>query len=111
MSVTAVFFGNLRMIGIAAGLIMVPLTTFFMIGSIIFLFVQPLLPFLELPFHFGLSVLYMLLEKISGYAAKAPALPVFNMPLFVILSSILPLAVIYFCILRLKVRNNIEKFD
>ncbi|MDR2481670.1 MAG: ComEC/Rec2 family competence protein [Spirochaetaceae bacterium] len=111
MAVSASFFGNLRPAGILAGLIMVPLTTVFMIISIIFIIVHFTFPLLCRPLDTALSILYAVLEKITNTAGKFPALTVSNTAVSVIILSILPFAIIYFCNMRLKVRSYVERFD
>ncbi|MDR3191842.1 MAG: ComEC/Rec2 family competence protein [Treponema sp.] len=81
-AVTAAFFGVLRPVGIVAGLLIVPLTTVFMIGSLIWLasgFVLAFAPGIRLlvldrPLAGMLSVLYRVLERIVSFAARAPGL-------------------------------------
>jgi competence protein ComEC len=78
-AVTAAFFGVLRPVGIAAGLLIVPLTTVFMIGSLIWLvagFVLAPVPgvpalFLD-PLAGILSFLYRILEQIVSFASRTP---------------------------------------
>jgi competence protein ComEC len=78
-AVTAASFGVLRPVGIAAGLLIVPLTTVFMIGSLIWLasgFVLALVPAIH-PSVLGplagiLSFLYRVLEWIASAASRAP---------------------------------------
>jgi competence protein ComEC len=79
-AVTTAFFGVLRPIGIVAGLLIVPVTTVFMIGSLIWLalsFALGLAPgilssILSLPLAKILSFLYRVLEWIVSLAARAP---------------------------------------
>lgn len=119
MAVTAVFFGGVRAAGIVAGLVMVPLTTVFMIGSIIFLTFQAVLPLLSLPLaafacrplDIALSFLYMILEKTAKTAASLPALPVFNLPIFVTISCALPFIITILCARHVKKRNFVPSLD
>jgi competence protein ComEC len=76
-AVTAAFFGILRPVGIAAGLLIVPLTTVFMIGSLIWLvsgfaLALGLQPAVLGPLAGILSFLYRLLEQIVSFAARVP---------------------------------------
>jgi competence protein ComEC len=78
-SVTAAFFGVLRPVGIAAGLLIVPLTTVFMIGSLVWLvsgfaFSLAGIPpsVLGRPLAGVLSFLYRVLEGIVSFASRAP---------------------------------------
>jgi competence protein ComEC len=73
---TAFFFGELRPVGIAAGLIIVPLTTLFMIGALAWLALGFLSPFLASFPGQGLSLLYTLMNRLVSLAARFPGLPV-----------------------------------
>jgi competence protein ComEC len=73
---TAFFFGELRFIGIAAGLIIVPLTTLFMIGALAWLALSFLSPFLASFLGGGLSLLYALMDRLISLAARFPGIPV-----------------------------------
>jgi competence protein ComEC len=70
--VCAATFGLLAPVGIVTGLVMVPLTTVFMIGSIIWL----VLDFLSLSalLNLPLSILYRLMEIIASVAGKVPGM-------------------------------------
>jgi len=65
-------FGVLAPVGIITGLVMIPLTTVFMIGSIIWL----VLDFLSLSALLSppLSVLYKLMEAIASVSARVPSI-------------------------------------
>ncbi|MDR0998188.1 MAG: ComEC/Rec2 family competence protein [Treponema sp.] len=73
-AVTAAFFGVLRPVGIVAGLLIVPLTTLFMTGSLVWL----VSGFVPVPGSLGrllagiLSFLYRVLEQIVSAASRAP---------------------------------------
>jgi competence protein ComEC len=81
-AVTAAFFGVLRPVGIVAGLLIVPVTTVFMIGSLIwlvsgFVLAPAALPGLlsSVPGRLSagiLSFLYRVLERIVSLASRAP---------------------------------------
>jgi competence protein ComEC len=73
-AVSVYFFGVLRPVGIAAGLLIVPLTTVFMIGSILWLFLGFCAPVLTVPLGTGLSFLYRALDALVNFAARAPGL-------------------------------------
>jgi competence protein ComEC len=75
-AVTAFFFGELRPAGIAAGLIIVPLTTLFMIGAMAWLALVFLSPFLASFLGRGLSLLYTLMDRLVSLAARLPGIPV-----------------------------------
>jgi competence protein ComEC len=76
MSAPAVvfWFGTLRPIGIAAGLVIVPLTTVFMGLSVAALVLNSISPVLGSPLSVALSGLYWLLQRIAAFAAGAPGI-------------------------------------
>ncbi|WP_461256380.1 ComEC/Rec2 family competence protein [Treponema sp. R80B11-R83G3] len=86
-------FGILAPIGIITGLVMVPLTTVFMIGSIIWL----VLDFISLSafLNWPLSVLYRLMEIIASVSAKVPGISK-GAVLIIILSLFLSILIIAF---------------
>jgi len=86
-------FGILAPIGIITGLVMVPLTTIFMIGSIIWL----ALDFISLSalLNWPLSVLYKLMEIIASVSGKVPGISTAAL-LIIILSLALSLLIITF---------------
>ncbi|MCL2209263.1 MAG: ComEC/Rec2 family competence protein [Treponema sp.] len=100
-------FGDLAPAGIIAGLIVVPATTVFMIGSIIFL-VLDFFSFSAL-LDFPMSLLYQLMEKTAFTAGKLPSVSM--NPQFILLLSI---AVLLFIIIfentRRKWRLRLQPF-
>ena len=84
-------FGTLEPVGIASGLLIVPLTTVFMTGSVIWL----LLDMFSLSAFFGypLSWLYGLMESIASAAGKAPGISV-NTVLIIVLSIVISILII-----------------
>ncbi|MDR3302710.1 MAG: ComEC/Rec2 family competence protein [Spirochaetaceae bacterium] len=111
IAITAFFFGELRPAGIAAGLLMVPLTTLFMIGAIGYLALSFVFPLFNTPLGFALSLLYKLLERIAFLAGKIPSISVTNMPLALILGSLLPFLIFFLCQHRFRVQHTIESFE
>ncbi|MDR2028999.1 MAG: ComEC/Rec2 family competence protein [Treponema sp.] len=73
-AVSAAGFGVVRPIGIAAGLIIVPLTTLFMIGTLAWLALEPLIPVLARPVAAALSLVYALLGRLVSLAALVPGI-------------------------------------
>jgi competence protein ComEC len=104
--VCSVTFGVLAPLGIITGLVMVPLTTVFMIGSIIWLVLDflSLSAFLNLP----LSVLYRLMEIIASGAGKVPGISAG--PFTIILSLALSLLIIAFEYKRRLALLKLEPF-
>jgi competence protein ComEC len=92
-AVTAAFFGTLRPVGIIAGLVIVPLTTVFMIFAMVYLAAAFLLPPLIVPLGGILSFLYEVLFRISGWAGRVPGIAVSN-PQAVLATSTLVSAVL-----------------
>ncbi|WP_461247309.1 ComEC/Rec2 family competence protein [Treponema sp. R6D11] len=86
-------FGLLAPVGIITGFIMVPLTTVFMIGSIIWL----VLDFLSLSalLNLPLSVLYKLMEVIASVSGKVPGISSSAL-LIIVLSLALSLLIVAF---------------
>ncbi|MDR2159754.1 MAG: ComEC/Rec2 family competence protein [Treponema sp.] len=74
MPVSVFFFGILRPVGIAAGLIIVPLTSLFMILSMVWFVVILTVPVLAGPFGAVLSLLYRILSRVVVLAARFPPL-------------------------------------
>ncbi|MDR2134931.1 MAG: ComEC/Rec2 family competence protein [Treponema sp.] len=101
--VTVYFFGTLRPAGILAGLALVPLTTAFMTVSLAWLPLDLFSPFLSGLLSPLLSLLYGLMEKTVGLAARVPGLA--EMPLVPVTLLSLGLSVFVVClasVLRLK---------
>jgi competence protein ComEC len=73
-AVVAAGFGAIRPVGILAGLIIVPLTTLFMIGAMAALAAGFVSSFLTGIIGMGLTLLYSLLDRTVSLAALAPAL-------------------------------------
>jgi competence protein ComEC len=94
--VTAVFFGILRPVGLAAGLVIAPLTTVFMVFSIVWLALAPLFPPLAFLLGRGLSLLYSLMDSLVSLAAKLPGIPA-SRP-FWVLGLSLGLSVLIVCL-------------
>jgi len=90
--VTCFVFGVIAPVGIIAGLALVPLTTLFMTGSMIWLLLDffSLSGFLNTP----LSLLYRLMEKIVSLSGKAPAITSTNPVIIITLSLALAMLVV-----------------
>jgi competence protein ComEC len=74
--VSAAFFGELRPVGIFAGLLIVPLATVFMILALIYLAGSFIAPPLAPALGTILSLLYTALNRLSGFASRAPGIRV-----------------------------------
>ncbi|GHU88749.1 competence protein ComEC [Spirochaetia bacterium] len=94
-AVSVYCFGELRPIGIAAGLFIVPLTTVFMIGALLWLALSFFIPVLTAPLGMGLSFLYRVLDALVSFSAKAPGLVRPNFPLVLALSLGLSALLLY----------------
>jgi competence protein ComEC len=90
--VTAWFFGVLRPVGIFASLILTPLTTLFMIGSMAWLALNLLAPSLSPLLSYPLYLLYRLMERTAFVAAKMPGISA--APWLVLTLSLLCIALI-----------------
>jgi competence protein ComEC len=73
-SVSAAGFGMLRPVGILAGLVVVPLTTLFMVLSLGYLALDLAVPFLARYLGLALSLLYRVLEKLTALSAGLPGI-------------------------------------
>ena len=90
--VTCFSFGVIAPVGIVTGLVLVPLTTVFMIGSMLWLFLDvfSISGFLNLP----MLLLYRLMEKIVSVSGSVPAFATVNPVLILTLSVILSLLIL-----------------
>ncbi|MDR2659470.1 MAG: ComEC/Rec2 family competence protein [Spirochaetaceae bacterium] len=109
MGVCAVFFGSLSPIGIVAGLILVPLTTIFMIGSIAYLTLH-FLPFFPYIIGKGLAILYTTLEITAKTAGRFPQISISNVTFYTVSSIILSVATIIVCKIIHEKRIYLERF-
>ena len=108
--VVAWVFGDLRPAGILAGLVVAPLTTVFMVGSIVWLGVDALLPGLSPLFAWPLSMLYRLMEGTAMLAGFLPGISA--NPYLVLLFSLLTAVLLIWLDLHLRGRRNrLEPFD
>ncbi|MDR3170148.1 MAG: ComEC/Rec2 family competence protein [Treponema sp.] len=95
-------FGMLRPVGIIAGLLIVPLTTLFMVGAMVALVV---------PIGMVLSLLYDVLEGLVSLAGQVPGLPV-SEPVWVLAASLGISILIMVLNNRLRaLRNNLVPFS
>jgi competence protein ComEC len=101
-AVTSASFGVVRPVGIVAGLVIVPLTTVFMIFAMAYLAAAFLLPLLASPLGTVLSFLYGVLSRIAGWAGHVPGIEVAN-PYAVLSASVLVSAVL---LLAWKLRSE-----
>lgn len=109
--ITACFFGALRPVGIVTGLVLVPLTTVFMIGSLAYLALGLVSPFLAGFLNPALSLLYVLMEKTVSLAGRFPGLASGSPPLLIALSLALWLLLLYFEYRRRVTRNRLPAFS
>jgi competence protein ComEC len=99
--ITGYVFGYIAPIGILAGLFLVPLTTLYMIFSLVWLL---------LDFGFPLSVLYRIKEWIVGLAAKVPAISAVNPFVIIAVSIAVSVLIIIFEYRMRKSRLKLEPF-
>ena len=98
--VVAWVFGDLRPVGIIAGLVVAPLTTVFMVGAIVWLGLDLLLPTLSPLFAWPLSLLYRLMEETARLASFLPGIRA--NPYLVLLLSLLTAALLIWLDIRLR---------
>ncbi|GHV75945.1 hypothetical protein AGMMS49942_07660 [Spirochaetia bacterium] len=75
-AVVAANFGIVRPVGLLAGLIIIPLTTVFMVGAMAALALSFISPFLANIVGMGLTLLYSLLDHTVSLAARVPGIVV-----------------------------------
>jgi len=107
--VTAWFFGILRPVGIVASLVLTPLTTVFMVGSMAWLALNLLAPSLSPLLSYPLSLLYQIMERTAFVAARMPGI---NAPPWLVLTlSLLCIALILWFERRRRLNaNRVEPF-
>jgi competence protein ComEC len=109
--VTAFFFGVLRPVGMGVGLVIVPLTTIFMILSLIWLALGLLYPPLASLLGQGISPLYRLMDSLISLAAKVPGLPA-SRPLWILCLSLgLSVFIIWFGNYSRALKRRVLSFD
>jgi len=107
--VTAWFFGTLRPVGIVASMVLTPLTTVFMIGSMAWLALNLLAPSLSPLLSHPLSLLYQLMERTAFVSAKMPGIKA--APVLVLTLSLLCIALILWFEWRRRLTlNHLEPF-
>jgi len=107
--VTAWFFGVLRPVGILASLILTPLTTVFMVGSMAWLALNLISPTLSPLLSYPLSLLYQLMERTAFAASKMPGIKA--APGLVLTLSLLCIALILWYERRCRLTaNRVEPF-
>jgi competence protein ComEC len=108
--VTAAFFGVLRPVGIIAGLVIVPLTTVFMIFAMAYLAAAFLLPPLAAPQAAVLSLLYEALSRLSGWAGQVPGMEISNPFAVPAVSALVSVALILAWKLRSERKSRLVPF-
>ncbi|MDR0668540.1 MAG: ComEC/Rec2 family competence protein [Treponema sp.] len=73
-SISAASFGSLQPAGVLTGLVIVPLTSLFMVLTIVYLALDPFLPFLARLLGLGISALYRGLDALVGFSAGFPGI-------------------------------------
>ncbi|GHT48682.1 hypothetical protein FACS1894102_2200 [Spirochaetia bacterium] len=106
MALTIGFFGELRLVGILAGLIIAPFTTVFMIGSIIYLFLSFVFPPLNVLLALLLNINYSVLQGLAAFASTAPAIKISASAPSIFAGLLLPAAVmvLYMHVKHLRLR-------
>ncbi|MCL2879015.1 MAG: ComEC/Rec2 family competence protein [Treponema sp.] len=108
--VSVYYFSVLRPIGIATSLILVPLITVYMIGSIVWLALDIIAPVLSGFTSPVLSFIYNLMEKIVRTAAHAPPFPPAGFWFILAGSLFISVFLVWFAAWRKTVRNRIPAF-
>lgn len=102
-------FGTLRPVGIVSGLVLTPLTTVFMGGSMAWLALNALAPALSPLLSYPLSLLYALMEKTAFVSGKIPGI-LLPSPLVWVLSLLLMALILWLDCRSRSVRNRMEPF-
>jgi competence protein ComEC len=110
MAVCAVFFGSLQPVSIAAGLLLAPLTTFFMIGSIAYLPLYFMVRPVSAIAGYILSAAYRMLETIAAIAGRFPKIMLSNVLFSTIISLTIPVAIVIVYYFIHKRKNYLELF-
>ena len=104
------FFGDLRPVGILAGLALAPLVTVFMVGALIWLGMDIVSPAISSVLEKPLSLTYWFMEKIAEFAAHAPGISA-NTYLVLLLSLMVTALIIIFGTRRQISASYLEPFD
>jgi competence protein ComEC len=103
------FFEVLRPIGIIAGLVIIPLITVFILGSMAWLCLDIVLPSFSFLLSRPLSLLYVLMEKIAAVAGYVPGIRA-DLRLIITLSLLIAVLTIWFDSRRRKAARHMEPF-
>jgi competence protein ComEC len=107
--VSAWFFGVLRPVGIIAGLVIAPLITVFMLGSMAWLCLDFVLPSFSFLLSRPLSLLYVLMEKIVAIAGYVPGIRA-DLRLIITLSLLIAVLAVWFDRRRRIAASRMEPF-
>jgi competence protein ComEC len=105
-AVVVACFGTLRPIGIIAGLVMIPLTTVFMLGAMLFLVVGAIAPVAPV-----LGVLYDALTGVALLAARVPGISVSGPIPALLVSTLVTIACILLYYKQLEREHILAAFD
>jgi competence protein ComEC len=105
-AVVVACFGTLRPIGIIAGLAMIPLTTVFMLGAILFLVVGAIVPVAPV-----IAVLYDALTGVAVLAARIPGVSVSGPVPALLVSALVASACILLYYKQLEREHLLAAFD
>jgi competence protein ComEC len=108
--VCAFFFGILRPAGLVTGLVLVPLTTVFMIGGLGALALDLISPVLSGFLTMPLSLLYRLMEKTVFIGSRLPGITASHPLVILVLSLVLSLALMWFAYRRRLAKNRLPAF-
>jgi hypothetical protein len=108
-AVTVQVFDILRPVGILSTLLIAPLATVFMVGSIAWLALNAVAPPLSPLLGYPLSLLYRLMEKIAFVTAKLPGITMGPM-VALALSLFVTALILWFAYRRRSAVNRLESF-
>jgi competence protein ComEC len=108
--ISAFVFTTLRPVGLVAGPVLAPLTTVFMIGSILWLALDIISPVVSSILNRPLALLYTLQDKAASVAAHVPGFDA-NPHLILWLSIALTAFIVWFDFRRNAATNRLDAFD
>jgi competence protein ComEC len=110
VGISAFVFTTLRPVGLIAGLVLAPLTTVFMLCSILWLVLDLISPVVSSILNWPLALLYTLQDKTASVAAYVPGFTA-NPHLILWLSLALIAFIVWFDFRRKSIANRLDAFE
>jgi competence protein ComEC len=109
--ITAYFFGVLRPAGIITGLVLVPLTTIFMIAALIWLALNFFLPMFAVLLDTPLTLLYRIMEKTVSMGSIVPGIDTSRPLIILAVSLAVSLLIVWLEQRRRRIANQLLPFN